>query len=224
MQEDFLRILRFFRFQGRLNSPTWDRETMDAVRRNAAGLQKISGERVWMEMEKILAQPRTRADVLERMNEAGVLAAIDMPTNRINMVNAVDGDDPVAALAAAINSTNDLDAVRRRWKFSTDAHARARFVIENRDGDLSDGALRRMLADPKIRSEHVFALLNSVGQGNKIPALRAWTPPEFPVTGNDLTAAGMRPGPQMGQTLASLRREWETSGFKLNREQLMRMV
>lgn len=224
MQEDFLRILRYFRFQGRLNSPTWDRETMDAVRRNAAGLRKISGERVWMEMEKILAQPRSRGDVLERMNEAGVLDAIDMPTNRINFVNQVDGDDPVAALAAAVNSTTDLDAVRRRWKFSTDAYTRARFIIENRDGDLSDGALRRMLADPKIRSEHVFSLLNSIGQGNKIASLKVWTPPVFPVTGADLTAAGMKPGPLMGQTLASLRREWENSGFKLNKEQLLRKI
>jgi tRNA nucleotidyltransferase (CCA-adding enzyme) len=224
MQEDYLRILRFFRFQGRLNSPTWDRETMDAVRRNAEGLRKISGERVWMEMEKILAQPKSRADVLERMNQAGVLEAIDMPTNRINLVNQVDGDDPVAALAAAVNSTADLDAVRRRWKFSTDAYARARFIIENRDQPLDDRSLRRMLADPKIRSEHVFSLLNSVGQGNKIASLKAWTPPEFPVTGSDLAASGMKPGPQMGQTLASLRREWENSGFKLNKEQLLKRM
>jgi tRNA nucleotidyltransferase (CCA-adding enzyme) len=224
MQEDYLRILRFFRFQGRLNSPTWDRETMDAVRRNAEGLRKISGERVWMEMEKILAQPKSRGDVLERMNQAGVLEAIDMPTNRINLVNQVDGDDPVAALAAAVNSTADLDAVRRRWKFSTDAYARARFIIENRDQPLDDRSLRRMLADPKIRSEHVFSLLNSVGQGSKIASLKAWTPPEFPVTGSDLAASGMKPGPQMGQTLASLRREWENSGFKLNKEQLLKRM
>lgn len=224
MQEDYLRILRFFRFQGRLNTPTWDRETMDAVRRNAEGLRKISGERVWMEMEKILAQPKSRGDVLERMNQAGVLEAIDMPTNRINLVNQVDGDDPVAALAASVNSTADLDAVRRRWKFSTDAYARARFIIENRDQPLDDRSLRRMLADPKIRSEHVFSLLNSVGQGNKIASLKAWTPPEFPVTGSDLAASGMKPGPQMGQTLASLRREWENSGFKLNKEQLLKRM
>lgn len=224
MQEDYLRILRFFRFQGRLNNPTWDRETMDAVRRNAAGLKRISGERIWMEMEKILSRPASRADVLRRMDDADVLEAIDMPVNRIGSVRQVVGDDPVAALSSAINTVGGLDMLRSRWKFSNDVYNKARFVIENRNKPLDETVAKRMLADPKIRSEHVFALAASRGRADLIQKLKTWQPPEFPVNGSDLIAAGMKPGPDMGRALAVLRNEWEASGFKLTRNELLKRI
>lgn len=223
MQEDYLRILRYFRFQGRMRSPTWDRETILAIARNAPGLKRISGERIWMEMEKILAQP-TRSAVLKQMDLTDVIEAIDMPVNRISFVRQVSGDDPVAALAAAINTIGGLETLRNKWKFSNDVYLKARFILENRDRNLTDDEIRRMLADPKIRSAHVFALLNSLGMGAKIPAFRAWQPPEFPVTGSDLLAKGMQQGPNMGRALAQLRSEWESSGFKLTKNQLLMRI
>ena len=46
IKEDYLRILRYFRFQGRLSTPTWDKDTLKAISSNVKGLQKISAERV----------------------------------------------------------------------------------------------------------------------------------------------------------------------------------
>ena len=53
-KEDYLRTLRYFRFQGRLDTPTFDRDTMNAIANNTDGLNNLSVERVWMEMGKIL--------------------------------------------------------------------------------------------------------------------------------------------------------------------------
>jgi len=75
-----------------------------------------------------------------------------------------------------------------------------------------------------VRNEHVIALLNSVGRGEMVDRLRAWQPPEFPLSGSDLIAAGMKPGPEMGRQLAELRREWEQSGFRLNKSQLLKRI
>jgi len=222
LQEDYLRILRYFRFQGRLNNPTWDRDTMDAVRRNADGLKKISGERIWMEMEKILSRPASRADVLERMDQADVLEAIDMPNNRVGTLRTVTGDNPAAALSAVVNTVGGLETLRNRWKFSNQVFDTAKFCIENRGTPLDETVAKRMLADPKIRSEHVFALAESRGRKDLIQKLKAWTPPEFPVSGSDLIAKGMKPGPDMGRALAQLRNEWEASGFKLTRNELLK--
>jgi tRNA nucleotidyltransferase (CCA-adding enzyme) len=224
MQEDYLRILRYFRFQGRIAQPNWDRDTMAAVQRNAAGLNKISGERVWMEMEKILGQPNSRAAVLEKMATSGVADAIHMPTNRINAVRQAAGPDPVAALAAAMNSTAELESVRSRWKFSTDVYLAAKFIVENREQANNEVAVRRMMTDPKIRTDHVFAMLMSVGDTSLHDRLKTWHPPAFPVTGADLVALGMAPGRQMGLTLADLRAQWEASGFKLTHQQLLGKV
>jgi len=222
MQEDYLRILRFFRFQGRLNSPTWDRDTMDAVRRNAQGLEGISGERIWMEMEKILSRPQSRADVLKRMDQADVLEAIDMPNNRVGSLRNVVGENPAAALSAVMNTVGGLDTLRNRWKFSNEVYNTARFCIENRGIPLDETVAKRMLADPKTRSEHVFALAESRGRADLVQKLKTWQPPEFPVNGSDLIAMGKKPGPDMGRTLAQLRNEWEASGFRLTRDELLK--
>lgn len=224
MQEDYLRILRYFRFQGRLNSPTWDKGTMDAVRRNAAGLKNISGERIWMEMEKILSRPNSRVDVLRRMDEADVLEAIDMPNNRVGSVRLVVGDDPAVALSATINTVGGLDTLRNKWKFSNEVYSKVRFCVENRNIPLDEEKAKRMIADPKVRAEHVFALAASRGRADLIQKLKTWQPPEFPVNGSDLMAAGMKQGKEMGMALAKLRNEWEASGFKLNKNELLKRL
>jgi tRNA nucleotidyltransferase (CCA-adding enzyme) len=222
LKEDYLRILRFFRFQGRLNNPTWDAETMEAVRRNAEGLMGISGERIWMEMEKILANSASRADVVGRMRDSSVLVGIDMPTNRIGSLRNVVGDNPAAALSACINTLGGLETLRRRWKFGNDTYNVVKFCIENRNIPFDVTEAKRMLADPKIRKEYVFALAESRGRQDLVRQLNSWTPPEFPINGSDLIAAGIKQGPEMGKRLAALRNDWEASGFKLTKNELLR--
>lgn len=224
MKEDYLRILRYFRFQGRLNSPTWDKETMDAVRRNAAGLEGISGERIWQEMEKILSNEPSRADVVKRMDQADVLESIDAPNNRTGSLRQVVGDNPAAALSALINTVGGLETLRNRWKFSNQVFETVKFCVENRGIPFNETVAQRMLADPKIRKEHVFALAESRGRKDLVQKLRTWQPPEFPVNGSDLIKAGMKQGPEMGRTLAQLRNKWEESGFKLTRQDLLRGI
>lgn len=56
IQEDYLRILRYFRFYGRIvdRPGDHDHETLEAIAENAKGLAGISGERIWVELKKIL--------------------------------------------------------------------------------------------------------------------------------------------------------------------------
>lgn len=224
LKEDYLRILRFFRFQGRLGTPTWDNETMDAVRRNADGLKAVSGERIWMEMEKILSNEASRVDVLKKMQQADVLNAINVPTERVGSLRNVKGTNPAAALSALVNTVGSLDQLRSRWKFSNQTYDIAEFCVENRNIPFDETVAQRMIADPKIRTEHVFALAESLGRMDLVQKLKSWTPPEFPINGSDLVATGMDQGPEMGKVLGKLRNEWETSGFKLTRAELLRRV
>lgn len=56
IKEDYLRILRYFRFYGRTadEPDRHDRQTLEAIAQNIDGLQKMSGERIWGEVKKIL--------------------------------------------------------------------------------------------------------------------------------------------------------------------------
>ena len=83
--EDYLRILRFFRFHARYASGPPDAAAVAAIRAGVPGLARLSAERVWSELARILAAPDPRGAVA-LMAELGVLAAV-MP----------EGADPAAA-------------------------------------------------------------------------------------------------------------------------------
>ncbi len=74
IQEDYLRILRYFRFFGRIASSPSEHEesTLRAIRENVEGMARISGERIWMELKKILGG---------NMKGTSGILELDSPTN-----------------------------------------------------------------------------------------------------------------------------------------------
>lgn len=73
IKEDFLRILRYFRFFGRIakSSDQHDPETLKVIATNAHGLQQVSGERIWVELRKIL-QGNFAGELMVALVECGV--------------------------------------------------------------------------------------------------------------------------------------------------------
>jgi tRNA nucleotidyltransferase (CCA-adding enzyme) len=71
IQEDYLRILRYFRFIGKMGFFEIDRDAFAAVRDNRAGLAKVSGERVWMEVKQMMAM-ECAAMLVQQMQVTGV--------------------------------------------------------------------------------------------------------------------------------------------------------
>lgn len=73
MQEDYLRILRYFRFCARIspNPNVHEPDTEEAIRENVEGLSRISGERIWLELKQILSH-RHAAAILETMLRLGI--------------------------------------------------------------------------------------------------------------------------------------------------------
>lgn len=68
IKEDYLRIMRYFRFYGRIATTcnNHDEYTLNIIKNNAEGLQNVSGERIWMELKKIL-QGNFAGDLLKTM-------------------------------------------------------------------------------------------------------------------------------------------------------------
>lgn len=73
MKEDFLRILRYFRFYGKIADypGAHDPRTMEIIRANVYGLERISGERMWAETKKIL-QGNFGGELMMDMIECGI--------------------------------------------------------------------------------------------------------------------------------------------------------
>jgi tRNA nucleotidyltransferase (CCA-adding enzyme) len=211
--EDYLRILRYFRFQGRLSTPTWDENTLKAISSNTAGLAKVSAERIWQEMSKVLAGQNV-ADVLDHMTNAGVSKVIGLVTNDLNKVQ--DSGSPIIALAQMGNTVD----IAKRWRLSNNEAVLLDFLVKNKANTLDKKKIEDMLADG-IDKEKVSALAELQGQKRMADHAMVTSIPDFPVTGADLIAKGMKPGPEMGKQLNTLKQQWKQSNFTATKEQLL---
>ncbi|XP_031327539.1 CCA tRNA nucleotidyltransferase 1, mitochondrial [Photinus pyralis] len=73
IQEDYLRILRYFRFYGRIAkvANAHENDTLNAIRNNVEGLEQISGERIWVELKQIL-EGNFAGDLMATIIEVGI--------------------------------------------------------------------------------------------------------------------------------------------------------
>lgn len=246
VHEDSLRILRYFRFLGRFeHCRELDPEAIDAIKTKAFELEDISGERIWMEMAKILKSNRIGLlSIL--MEQTGVLDAIglDAPgTDHFSFGHIPDvtelekvrrlTNDPVTMLAALIlfrktcpmpdsDVTHMLDNVVLGWKISADERDLLGFLVghhSHRKTPDVDHYLDIAVDDEcRDRVAELCALMDDEGAKDYIEKRPL---PEFPVRGQDLLDAGMSPGPMVGQKLCELRRAWKESRYFLSRDELM---
>ena len=213
IKEDYLRILRYFRFQGRLSTPTWDEDTLNAISTHAEGIAQVSAERIWQEMSKVLAGNNV-ANVLDHMTKTGVSKVIGLSTNDLSKVK--DNRSPIIALAQMGNTTD----IAKRWRLSNNESALLDFLVKNKANTLDQKKIEDMLADG-IDKEKVSALAELQGQKKMADHAMVTSIPDFPVSGADLIATGMKPGPDLGKKLAQLKQQWKAGNFKASKEDLL---
>lgn len=210
--EDYLRILRFFRFFARYGHAPADAEALTAIEAAVAGLTRLSAERVWSEVRRLLATPAPDA-ALGLMARTGVLAAL-IPNAVLRPVDALPAD-PVLRLAALLT--------RGPAPLNLSGEEAARLLAlqgEPPPDAPDDAALRRLLADTPASILEGRAWL--AGQNAALRhRITAMLPPVFPVQGRDLTLAGLQPGPDMGRILRSMRAAWWAGGCVATRDDLL---
>lgn len=234
LAEDYLRVLRFFRFHARYGRGAPDPAALAAIRAAVPGLARLSAERVWMELKRLLEAPEP-AGALALMREAGVLAAVLPEAEELAPLQRLAAPpDPVLRLAALLPPGAPLDALARRLRFSGEEAKRLGGLCGAPPPApaLDGAALRRWLAELPAGVAAEAAWLAQARDGQDRAALRARiaaTPrPVFPLQGRDALALGLPPGPAVGQALAAVRRWWLEGGCAASaaacREELRRAV
>jgi poly(A) polymerase/tRNA nucleotidyltransferase (CCA-adding enzyme) len=211
--EDYLRILRFFRFFARFGDGPPDGDALAAVAEAVDGLARLSAERVWSELKRILSvDDPDRA--IASMWDTGVWQAIlpDTPPRALALLPP----DPLLRLAALRPGD-----IAERFRLSVAERDRlAALQGDPPPDDPDDAALRRLLADipPDI-------LIGRAWLAGRAPELRARIAamgvPRFPLQGRDLARAGIPAGPEMGALLRDLRARWMDGGCVASRAELL---
>ena len=216
IKEDFLRILRYFRFQAKLDSPKWDENTIKAISDNAGGLRQISVERIWQEMSKLLISTNAQ-EALTWMVKTGVAKVIGL--DNINPANVVNSAGPIIALAKLLDSSD----IASEWKMSNEEKNMLDFLLMHKNDNI-DVKKAQDLVIKGIDKAHILAWANMHDKKDVYNAMVKFQAPEFPVNGKDLLAMGYRAGPLLGKMLTDLQDKWMKSGYKLSKEELLKKV
>lgn len=233
--EDYLRILRFFRFFAFYGGTAPDPAGLAACSRMADGIARLSAERVWKEMKKLVAAPDPRAAVAA-MASSGVLAAVLGEAGEMGTLSRlIDLDsrrDALLRFAALVGG--DGGAQARRMKVSNAEKLRLKAA---RDPELAKlvasnwqtraGIERLVYRHGNDAVADQIALMAARveippdGWGGALAHARSFRVPVFPVTGADLLSSGMAHGPEVGETLKRLEDQWLESRFRLSKEELL---
>jgi tRNA nucleotidyltransferase (CCA-adding enzyme) len=219
IKEDYLRILRYFRFQGRLEDPTWDKDTLQAVKDNVQGLARVSPERIWTEIRKILVT-RNPEETLAYMGSTGVGKQIGLATaNAKKLARLERTKNPIVPLAVLVDNAT----LAQTWKMSNKESALLNFLVKHKNKPMNKDLAIGLLHDG-VSKDALLHLLNIQSKFNLADVIRTYKQPDFPVTGKDLIAKGMKPGIEIGKTLDALKNKWKSSKYKLTKQDLIKNI
>ncbi len=214
IKEDYLRILRYFRFQSRLDNPKWDKETLKAIKMNSKGLAGISVERVWQEISKLLVGS-SAYETLRYMETTGINKIIGL-NNSVEKLKGTDYDNPIMALSTIVDDIQ----IAKQWKLSNAETAELDFYTSYKDTKFDSKKVRDMIVDG-ANKEYLKNVLVMQNENALAKEADTFTAPEFPITGKDLLDKGLKSGPDLGKALANLKARWMDSNYELTKDQLL---
>lgn len=250
IEEDYLRVLRFFRFFAQYGKGRPDAEGLKASARAVSKLSQLSAERIWKEM-RLLFSADDPSRALLWMRTTGVLTAIFPETEKWG----IDSIGPLMETRAAMNWENDpmllLEAIippdvdrvgelASRLKMSGADRDRLKHWAKTPKfaHDMAETALDRQiyrgswsgvkdvlslsLVSARSRAEaDDAAMIESAGFTKLLARAEKWVKPKFPLSGKDLMALGVSAGKDMGDQLKKLEELWIESNFNLSKSDLL---
>lgn len=229
IEEDHLRILRFFRFSA-IYGREFDETGLKACQRAADSIDKLSKERITQEFFKIIASDKPY-EVLDIMFKHDVLSSFRF----------TDYDPEFFEHFCTFQSRYGLNALSSRlFVFANlnmiNVKAMERFILFPKVFLKDMHALQGALTLPDLSNEQAVkegvyrygrsitaqALIIELVQDRvmngyaptALGIIQEWDVPDFPVSGNDLKEKGIPEGPEMGKELKRLEQEWIDGGFQ----------
>lgn len=233
IREDYLRILRLFRFHAWYGKGEIDRAALTAAQAEKAGIAHLSAERIQKEFLRLL-EAENPSPMLRTMAAASILSelfTVSLNIARLEQMTATDAAnffpaDPVLRLAALLPADRaQASEVAERLKLSNANRVRIEDLAGAREKIVSYLSIREVrkalyrLGPQPFRDRARLAWADDPKSSNAIQwrallALAdAWERPRFPLTGRDVMAAGVPEGPLVGRILSEVEEWWIDADF-----------
>jgi len=239
IQEDYLRILRYFRFFTQYSKTNHDQDVIHFIKKNINGLNKISNERILDELKKILSL-RSPYSLFSNNQSKEIILSI-FPQfkyyERLKIINSLrqrprDKYDNYLILALMIiDQSNDYEYFCHKYKISNNVKGRFKNISQNYENFknkkfYSEENIKKLIY-LSSKDNVIDLLLFSICENNKnsilnieelINYVNRCVVPKFPISGNYLIELGYETGEILGKKLKLLEEKWIENNFIIEKK------
>jgi len=245
IKEDYLRILRFIRFSIQYSNFQINEKTLKAIQLNLDGIIKLSKERIYNELKKIL-NLRNFVDIFQSKDLLLIVKLI-FPEfrhlDRIKKVRQILGqkfielDKDIILALLLVDHTDNHNYFSHKYKVSNEVRSNLNFYaiyfneIKKNKNFLKKDLKKNIFYHGKKRMKLLILFyymtlskFNLLELKNLILKTESISLPRFPITGKYLLEKGLRSGKKIGQVIKEIEKKWIENDFNLNDEELKSLL
>lgn len=232
IKEDYLRILRAFRFHAKICVGDLSDEILSVCKKHSHMIQNLSGERIRDEILKLL-ECNDPFPTLKSMQESDVLQKIIPKEVKCEILSSplLLGTDALVKLALLLRATkNDRlslgEYVSKFLRLSNKQKKKLLFLLSNDiKTELSEKEQKKYISLFGRELYCDLVKICGVESGENVDEYisfaNTFNIPKFPLSGDDLISIGHQPGKSLGRNLELLKQHWEDSSYTLTKEELV---
>ena len=239
IQEDYLRILRYFRFFTQYSKTDYDQDTIQSIKRNINGLNKISNERILDELKKILKLKNVYSLFSHNQSKEIILNIFPQFKyyERLKIINSLNQklrakyNNYLILVLFIIDQSNDFEYFCHKYKASNSIKSRFKNISQNYENLKS----KKFYSEENVKkfiylfgkNNVIDLLLFSICVNNKIKIsdieklinyANTCKIPKFPISGDYLKKYGYESGLTLGKKLKSLEEKWIENNFVMDKK------
>ncbi|WP_338406784.1 MULTISPECIES: CCA tRNA nucleotidyltransferase [unclassified Wolbachia] len=236
IKEDYLRILRAFRFHAKICVGDLSDEILSVCKKHSHMIQNLSGERIRDEIFKLL-ECNDPFPTLKSMQESDVLQKIIPKEVKCEILSSslLLGTDVLVKLALLLRTTKKNDRlslgeyVSKFLRLSNKQKKKLLFLLSNDiKTELSEKEQKKYISLFGRELYCDLVKICGVESGENVDKYisfaNTFNIPKFPLSGDDLISIGHQPGKNLGRSLELLKQHWEDSSYTLTKEELVLYV
>jgi len=239
IQEDYLRILRYFRFFTQYSKMDHNEDVISSIKKNINGLNKVSNERIFDELNKIILL-KNLENLFSNKTSNQIIVNIFPQLKyheRLKIFNNLNGklkskyDSNLTLALLILDESNDHEYFCHKYKTSNSIKSRFKNISANFENlknkkFYSEGNIKKLIylsSKSDVRDLLLFSIcLNIKTKNFSIEALLDYVNvckiPKFPVSGNYLKELGYESGQALGKKLKSLEEKWIENNFVIDKK------
>ena len=245
IKEDYLRILRFLRFSIEYKSFEINEQTQQAIKLNLDGITRLSKERVFSELEKIvklknfddiikskfllsifnLIFPEIKyLDRIKRLKNLSTKYKVQIKKNIIFSILLLDSSNNHEYFFHKYNVSNTTkNEINLFFKALKDIKSNKEFFLKNLKKNIfkygKDNLKNLLLIESSISKKNNNSRIESIFE-----EINNTNIPKFPLTGNDLINKGIKEGKKVGEILDRIEKKWIENDFKIKEEEIKILI